>query len=191
MYKKILSALAPLGIAQTAPAEYSIVSQLSYLPTIACTFTPTNEPVTTVNCLLDNTSSFSTAWLTDCVQSSDLATTSDLSCDSAPSNEILWIEPWYEFADPISIFTKPVTFSGYDTVTQNYYLGASQSIEDRDGVFTASNSALYTISEIDANRWLYGVDTNAAGSIGLGTDSPFLNLNSETAFNTPWMINMG
>jgi hypothetical protein len=57
---------------------------------------------------------------------------------------------------------------------------------------TTSNSKLYTINQVNANNWLYNIDTNSAGSIALGTDSPFLNLQKNpTKFTTPWLINMG
>lgn len=166
--------------------------QSSYIPTIACTFTPTNQPVTTVNCLLDNTNTYSTAWLRNCVESETLATSKDLECDAAPTLATLWIEPWYEFASPNSIFSSSFSWSGYDTVPAAYYLGASQTVEDRNGNMTSSTSKLYTIGQVNENKWLYNVDTNAAGSIGLGTDSPFLNLlNNITDFTTPWLIDMG
>jgi len=55
-------------------------------------------------------------------------------------------------------------------------LGASQSIEDTNGTMTTSNSKLFTINQANANNWLYNINTNSAGTIALGTDSPFLNL---------------
>lgn len=66
-------------------------------------------------------------------------------CDAAPLYATLWIEPWYEFEGQSSIFPKPFSFSGYDTLVEGYYLGVSQSIEDTEGTMTSSNSKLYTI----------------------------------------------